>query len=269
MESELGADFFKTGRARIRLRDQARPRSYGPERYLADEAAVRPWLREVLRKAGIDPETEIPNGEISQGAFNAAKGVVAEVLARRVQADVLLKVRATHPDAVVIRGLRMRVRGGDKPSAPKLFTDGVIGVWRGKNLELLGRFEVKSGSSGGQEATVQFFEWVEGRLDTGSELLVPGRTEPVVYKPNAQQRAAGAATVTGLANAKTYIVAPKGAEHLGQGSEMQTTTGHERVALEVTAPEIAFLTRILLEPFARPAGTPPTTPPATPPATAP
>lgn len=157
----------------------------------------------------------------------------------------------------------MRIMQGGKLSAPKLFTDAVIAVFDGKNVTLLARFEVKSGSTGGQEATVQFFEWVEGRLAPGSELLIPGRAEPVVYGPNAAQRAAGLGTVSGLANAKTYIIAPKGAEHLGLGSEMQTVTEHNRVALDVSAPEIEFLTRILLEPFVRPA-TPVPPPPVAP-----
>jgi hypothetical protein len=96
----------------------------------------------------------------------------------------------------------------------------------------------------------------------GSELLIPGHAEPVVYGPTAAQRAAGLGTVSGLANANTYIIAPKGAEHLGLGSEMQTVTEHGRVALELTAPEIEFLTRILLEPYVRPAATTPTTVPS-------
>lgn len=69
--------------------------------------------------------------------------------------------------------------------------------------------------------------------------------------------------MSGLANAKTYIVAPKGAEHLGLGSEMQTVTEHNRVALDVSAPEIEVLPRILLEPFVRPA-TPVPPPPVAP-----
>lgn len=253
LEAELGPDFFKQGRAKIAIRDKARPRDYTPERYLADEAAARPHVGKVLKAAGVDPVTGIPGGEISVAAFNGAKGVVAEILARGAQADVLAGVRQQYPDAVIMRGLRMRLMRGGKLGPPKQFTDAVVGFFDGKDLKLVGRFEVKSGPTGGQEATVQFFEWVEGRLESGSELLVPGR-DPVVYKPLPAQRAAGVGTVSGLANARTYIVAPKGAEQLGRGSAMQTVTSHERIALDTTASEIEFVTRLLLEPYIRPSG---------------
>jgi hypothetical protein len=251
LEGELGPDFFKLGKAKINIRDKPRPQAYTPERYLADEAAVRPFVGRVLRAAGIDPAQGIPDGQISQNAFSGAKGVVAEVLARVPEADVLMQVRKQYPNAIIMRGLRMMLKRGGKLTAPKLFTDAVIGYFDGDNLVLLGRFEVKSGPTGGQEATVQFFDWVEGRLEPGSVLQLGNRQW--AYGPTAAQRAAGMGTVSGLANAQTFIITPKGAEHLGRGSEMQTVTEHQRIPLETTAPEIEFLTRILLEPYIRPA----------------
>ena len=150
---------------------------------------------------------------------------------------------------------------GGKLSAPKWFTDAVIGYFDGDNLILVGRFEVKSGPTGGQEATVQFFEWVERRIERGSVLHVPGR-KPVAYGPLPQQRAAGIGTVSGLMNSKTYILAPEGAEHLGLGSEMQTVTTHQRISLKLTPSQIEFVTRLILEPYitAKPPSSPSTPP---------
>lgn len=185
---------------------------------------------------------------MSVSAFNGAKGVVTEILARDIQADVLAEVRKTHPNAVVIRGLRMQIMKGGQPGQAKQFTDAVIGYFQGKDLILVGRFEVKSGPAGGQEATVQFFEWVERRIEPGSLVVLPDGRK-VAYGPTAQQRAEGIGTVSGLMNAKTYIIAPEGAEHLGRGSEMQTVTTHERIPLNVTADQIKYVTRLLLEPY--------------------
>ena len=248
LETQLGKDFFKQGGAKINIRDKPRPRDYTPDRYLADEAAVRPHIAKVLRAAGVDPAQGIPGGEISVSAFNGAKGVATEILARDIQADVLAEVRKTHPNAFIIRGLRMRIMKAGQPGQAKQFTDAVIGYFEGNDLKLAGRFEVKSGPTGGQEATVQFFEWVERRIEPGSLLVLPdGRM--VAYGPTAQQRAQGIGSVSGLMNAKTYIIAPEGAEHLGRGSEMQTVTTHERIPLKVTAEQIEYVTRLLLEPY--------------------
>jgi hypothetical protein len=264
LETQLGADFFKQGKAKVKIRDKPRPRNYPPDRYLADEAAVRPHIAKVLRAAGIDPVEGLPDGEITVAAFNGAKGVATEILAREIQADVLAEVRKTHPNAVVIRGLRIQVMKGGQPGQAKQFTDGVIGYFQGNDLVLVGRFEVKSGPTGGQEATVQFFEWVERRIEPGSLVVLPDGRK-VAYGPTAQQRAEGIGTISGLINAKTYIIAPEGAEHLGRGSEMQTVTTHERVPLKVTAEQIEYVTRLLLEPYIR-AKTPvtPVTPPVQP-----
>jgi hypothetical protein len=249
---DLGPAFFKQGRT-FRLRDKSRPTSYGAERYLADYAEVQPYLSEVTRKAGIDPAIGLPDGRISEAAFNGAKGEVAEIMARRMIADILQKIRVKFPQAVLMKGIMVRFTRGGKAGPWKQFTDGLIGYWDGANLKVLGRIEVKSGPTGGQEATTQFFEWVEGRLTRGMELKVPGH-DPVAYGPTARQRAAGMGHVDGLANAQTYIITPKGAEHLGLGSEMQTVTEHERTPLEQTPSELEFLTRLVLERFIKPAG---------------
>jgi hypothetical protein len=255
--ADLGPAFFKQGRT-FPLRDIPRPTSYGAERYLADYAEVQPYLDAVARKAGIDPAVGLPDGQISEGAFNGAKGEVAEIMARRVVADVLARIRARFPRAILMRGIMARFTRGSRTGSWKQFTDGVIGFWDGANLKLLGRVEVKSGATGGQQATVQFFEWVEGRLEPGMEVKVPGH-DPVVYGPTAEQRAAGMGQVDGLANAETHIITPKGAEHLGTGSEMQTVTEHQRHAMEQTPSEIEFLTRLVLERFIKAAPTAPTT----------
>jgi hypothetical protein len=248
LADDLGPDFFKQEKAKINIRDIPRPRDYTPDQYLADLATVQPHVGKVLQAVGIDPAVGIPGGEISVGAKSGAKGVVGEILARGKMADVLTAVRKLYPNAVIMKGLRMRLMSGGKLGLPKQFTDAVIGYFQGKDLILLGRFEVKSGPAGGQEATVQFFDWVEGRLTKGSVLLVPGK-EPVAYGPLKAQRDAGMGSVSGLANSQTYIVVPKGAEHLGKGAEMQTVTDHERIPMDVTAGQIEFVTRLLLKPY--------------------
>ena len=122
LEAILGPDFFKQGGI-INIRDKPRPRSYEWQRYLADVAEVQPFIREVLAKAGIDPKTGIPGGRISVGAFNGAKGVVAEVLARPFEADILRNVRKDTPNAVIMRGLKIRLNRGGKLTAWKQFTE--------------------------------------------------------------------------------------------------------------------------------------------------
>lgn len=248
LEGELGSDFFKGGGTKINIRNIARSREYPPDRYLADESTVRPYERDVLKAAGIDPAEGIPGGEMSRGAFNGAKGVVAEILARTKIVDILAAIRKLYPDAVLLNKVRLKV--GGKGQA-KLFTDGLIGYFKGKDLFIVGRVEVKSGSTGGQEATVQFFEWVEGRISPGSELVIPGRGS-FAYGPTKAQRASGMGVVNGLTNAESHIITAKGADHLGKGSEMQTTTEHQRTALDHTAEDIEFLTRLILDPYVTP-----------------
>jgi len=251
LETELGSDFFKQAQQLIDIRNKPRPRDYTPDRYLADEAAARVHIEKILQKAGIKPERGIPDGKVTVSAFNGAKGKVAEILARTHQADVLAKIRVEHPNAVILRGVKIRYMKGGAPTDPKLYTDDLIGEYVGNDLYIYGRFEVKSGPSGGYEATVQFHTWVEKRLAAGSILQIPGRPEAIYGRTSAQQ-VQGKGAAFNMTNAPTYIISARNTEHLGLESEMQTTTEHHRVALDTSADEIEYLTRILLEPYITP-----------------
>jgi hypothetical protein len=92
---------------------------------------------------------------------------------------------------------------------------------------VLAVFELKAGFKGGQEASEQIFEWIEGRSTDGSQLILPGgstftsasgrtwtsKTElAFTWKPPS----AGVPTVTGLASAgERHLITAQGVSALG------------------------------------------------------
>jgi hypothetical protein len=271
LEAELGPDFFKQGDKKTNIRDKARPQAYPPDRYLGDLATIEPYKAKVLDKAGVDPQQGIPGGEMTLSAFNKAKGAVAEILARGKIADILAGIRKQYPNAVILRNLRIRFMNNGKLGKPVETTDALIGYFQGDNLVVLGRIEVKSGSKGGYEATEQFHRNFERNIEEGTVLEIPGKKPggkplKVAYGPTRAQRAAGIGQIDGLKRSDTYIIGAKGTGHLGEGSDMQLATEHTRIfELDVTPAEIEYLTRLVLEPYVRPATAPaptPTPPPA-------
>ena len=232
---------------RIPLEDIPRPASYEEGRLQQDLAKLMSRLDKVFERLGNLKQEGIEEGTVNAGHFNIAKGNVAEVLSESLQEDVLPQVQQRFPKAQIITGVRVRLMGPDGLSDAKLFTDNLIGTFEGTNLEVHGKFEVKSGPRGGAEATTQVFEWVEGRLTDESQLLIPGH-DPFVWHPVKP----GTSTVTGLANANTYLVTPRGAEHLGADSAMQTVRDANRLALKSTSSEIDYLTRRIIETLKKP-----------------
>jgi len=185
--------------------------------------------------------------------FRILKGNIAEILSMDLQRTVLRRIQARHPDARIISGVRVRMMEGTTLSRAQLFSDNIIAVERNGNLEVLAVFEVKSGYQGGQEATMQIFEWLERRLEQGSELVLPrgarvmgadgaervlDRPRTFRYDPTSTDR--GRAVL--LFSAERHIVTAQGASHLGIDSAMRVAPDVQRHALDLTSEQLDFLT---------------------------
>jgi hypothetical protein len=255
LENELGPDFARQGgeSAEIELADIPRPGPLSESRLQTALSLLRSRLPKVFERLDNLKAKGIASGTVNSGHFNIAKGNVAEVLSEPIQDTVLKEIQKLHPNAEIVRGIRIRLWepgvAGElgKFSDSKLFTDNLIGTWNGESLTIHGKFEVKSGPRGGAEATTQVFEWVEGRLTEGSQLYIPGR-KPLTWHPSAP-----GPTVTGLgAGSKAYIITAEGAELYGTDSAMQTALEHGRTPLPYTASEIDYLTKAIIESLASP-----------------
>jgi len=244
LERELGPDYARQGGTTtyIKLDDIPRPNGLSEQRLQQALTRLRSRLSKVFERLRNLKDQGVVDGGVNSGHFNIAKGNVAEVLSEEIQDIVLAEIRKIHSDAELIVGVKVRLWDGANLSDAKLFTDNLIGVFRGDSLEIYGKFEVKSGPRGGAEATTQVFEWVEGRLTRGSQVLIPGR-DPFVWRGDI----ARPHSVTGLANAKAYIITPQGAELFGSESAMQTARQHGRYALPFTASELDYITRVAIE----------------------
>ena len=255
----FGRDYARTGRGgtaprpAVRLSEIPRPAHYDDQRLNADLAVLRDssglWDRLArLRQQGV------AGNEVNASLFNILKGNIAEILARPILHRRLAEVRVQHPGARLEYRTRVaRVRGDGGHDTPVLFSDGLIVSERNGRLIIHEAFEIKSGSRGGAEANSQFFEWREGRLVDGDQLvLADGRR--FTYEPGRP----GAGYVEGMQRSTPHVIAPRGSEHLGSGSGEQVAAAGVRHALGQTASEIDFLTRRILE------GLSPSSPSATP-----
>lgn len=244
----FGGDYARTGRGSaaarpaVRLREIPRPADYDDRRLAADLAVLRAdaglWDRlGRLRRQGV------AGNELNASLFNILKGNIAEILARPILHRRLAEIRVQHPGARVEYRTRVaRVRGDGGHDTPVLFSDGLIVSERNGRLIIHEAFEVKSGSRGGAEATSQFFEWREGRLADGDQLvLTDGRR--FTYEPGRT----GPGYVVGMQQSTPHVVAPRGSEHLGTASGEQVAAAGVRHALGQTASEIDFLARRILE----------------------
>ena len=209
------------------------------------------WDRlSALRSKGIG------KGEILPALFNILKGNIAEVFARPVMEPRLAAVRKNVPNARLEFNARVAARRRDGTfESPKLFSDGLIVSEEAGQLRLHDAFEVKAGPGGGQEATSQFFEWREGRLKSGDQIVLSdGRR--FTYAPGRIR----SDQVHGMMTASPHIIAARGAEHLGIASGDQVGAEGTRTALDVSASEIDYLARLLLEALPQNASTPATGP---------
>lgn len=253
LERELGPDFARQGGTanRIKLADVPRPAGLSEARLQEALTKLRSRLSKVFERLKNLKDQGIADGTVNSGHFNIGKGNVGEVLSEPAQEAVLTQLRKIHPKAEIITGVKIRVMGAGGPSEAKLFTDNLIGTFSGKNLTVHGKFEVKSGSRGGADATTQVFDWVEDRLTDGSQLLIPGHA-PITWHP----LTGGGPEVVGLANADAFLITPQGAESYGLRSGDQTigTLFKEgnRIALPYTASELDYITRVIIETLAEP-----------------
>jgi hypothetical protein len=223
----------------ITLSDIQRPPGYSDDQVAAHLAQLQNDPRLFERLGNLEG-----GDAVDLGHLNILKGNIGEILSQPIQQAELTRLREQHPDARIETGITMRLMGPDGLEPPRLFSDNIIVVERDGNLHILGLFEVKAGGRGGQEATGQLFEWIEGRLTTGdgSELvLADGRS--FRYDPGNP----GAGRVIGLASGRRHIIAAQGAEQLGSGSADQIAGAPERHALGVTAGQLEFLARRVLE----------------------
>lgn len=197
--------------------------------------------------------------QVSSGRFRILKGNVAEILSMDIQRAVLARIAQKHPTAVLVSGVRVRLMKNGKLTAAKLFSDNIIVVKKGNQLHVLAVFEVKSGFKGGGEAAEQIFEWIEKRMEDGSELVLskgttftaasadplkPGRTwtskSELVYtwKP----ADAALPTVTGLGSrAERHLITAQGSSALGVDSGLQTAAEVSEHHLAQTSAELDYL----------------------------
>jgi hypothetical protein len=234
----------------LRLADIPRPPTLTDVR-LADALAQLEAQPQGLR-ARYDPTAAagpMP-GEINLGNFNILKGNVGEILALPIRSAIVSNVATKFPGAQVYDGVRMRLpQEGGVPGAALLFGDGVVAETIGRNLIVRGVVEIKTGSAGGQTATVQHFEWSEGRIAVASQLvLADGRT--FTYDPDGVIRLPDGTRpprVIFLLAAERFLIAPPGAENLGAGSSMGIGPRLQRYAHPFTTDEINYVTRLAAE----------------------
>jgi hypothetical protein len=206
-------------------------------------------------------------GEVNLANFNILKGNVGEILARPVRAAIAADLQIRFPGSRIHDGVRIRLPQTDGTLGPPLlFSDGVIAETIGQNLVLRGLVEIKAGGTGGQAATEQVFEWNEGRIEPGAQLLLrDGRG--FAYDPARTSRNPDGTRppqAIFLLSAGRHLIAPIGAENLGEGSSMGIGPTVQRHALPATAEEINFLTRLTAERLATTAAPVISTPPQNP-----
>lgn len=185
LESTLGPEFARVTRLqhgghRIRTGNIPKP---ARSRLEVAEEQVNILLRSRARllerlvnsvKEGL-PDARRGAREIKAAHFRILKGNIAELLSRELQLNYLAKVLRTHPDAMLVEGVFARSVGeGGALSPEKLFSDNLIVRFGPKDrLEVLGVIEVKSGYSSGFAAQLQIFEWIEGRIEDGTQIVLP------------------------------------------------------------------------------------------------
>ncbi|MEV2267787.1 hypothetical protein [Nonomuraea africana] len=234
----LGPDYAKrlveVGGRPLNLLDIARPDKYTSELLAADLDTVLKSPRLWERLGKLLDELPDPGAksigflrrQVSASRFRILKGNLAEIFAEAIQRAQLELIAKDNPGALLVSGVRVRLMRDGKPSKSVLFSDNIIIVKKGNRLEVKMVFEVKAGFKGGQEATEQIFEWIEGRLTDGSQLILPkgstftaadGRTWSskkelsFTWKP----KNPNVPTVTYLASAERCLITASGTSTLG------------------------------------------------------
>ena len=261
----LGPDYAKRLVVReappLNLLDIPRPAAYGDELLRAQrEVALksdRLWER--LAKLADEPQDAgaaslgLWRRRVSAGRFRILKGNLAEIFSLPIQRAELARIAKQHPTALLVSGVKVRLMQGKKLSPLKLFSDNIVIVKRGNRVEIKAVFEVKAGFKGGQEATEQIFDWIEGRFTDGSQLVLPkgtrltaanGRTWTTktelafTWKPGSKD----VPTVTGLASAaERHLITARGSSTLGVDSVMGVASKVVRHELQQSSAELDYL----------------------------
>jgi len=192
----------------------------------------------------LDKDTQ--NGQVNQGYINILKGNIGQILSADIQNQKLNEIRKSSPNAELFNDIKLAfVRDDGSVSGKVSFTDGIIASTEGKNEKINLRFEVKTGSTGGAEATDQIHKWIEGHLNQDIILYLKNKnTEKAIRYLHDKNNNRG---IVGLSTAPYVLIAPKGTEHLGLGSANQSAAGIERYALAYSPEQLNYITRIVLE----------------------
>ncbi|MDG5809101.1 hypothetical protein P9869_42145 [Streptomyces ossamyceticus] len=194
--------------------------------------------------------------QVSVGRFRILKGNVAEIFSEAIQHAELRRIARSdkrYENAVLVSGVKIRLKDGKDLSAAKLFSDNIIVVKHGDRVQILAVFEVKSGFKGGEEAAEQIFEWIEGRITDGSQIVFPkgtkftsakGRTwttkSEIAYTWNPEDP--DVPTITGLAGAgDRHLITARGASALGIDSGTRTSSMVTTHQLDQTSAQLDFL----------------------------
>lgn len=189
---------------------------------------------------------------MSAGRFNNVKGVTGEIFAFPTQLKIL---QESHPNALLFSGVTMKRVSGNKAVQ---FTDNIIAIRKGNDIELKVVFEVKSGDRVGAEATTQIFQWIEEKLEVGDEPIIPAGSKyynaqgaeftlakdiraNYGLRPSTDQVNAGVGMVSGLAKADRKILAAKGTSLLGLNSADRAAVAIERLDPLLTSSQIDYL----------------------------
>jgi hypothetical protein len=192
------------------------------------------------------------------GHFRILKGNIAEILSMDIQRKVLEEVVNVkkNPGAKLYTGIQMRLMDGSgKLSDSVLFSDNIIAVVKGDELQVKAVFEVKSGFQGGLEAQEQIFKWNERILEDGSEIIIPRGTKifhagegplqsvqtrmKFTYKPPLVTKKVRG--VVNLTRADRHLITGFGVSHLGIGSSQQVAGKVIRHPLAFTSSELDYL----------------------------
>jgi hypothetical protein len=216
LESLLGAG-FRGGRGDsvpilIDLTTRPRPDSLTPERLTdllnllrREDNLPKTWERLGRFDDVADTALEALRTErlANLGHLNILKGNLAEVFSMPQQLRVLNEIKATHPEAMIFSGARLRETG----RSSRLFSDNIIARRLSNgNLQILMVFEVKSGYQGGAAGTEQVFEWTERRIEDGIRLEFPAGSR--FYDIPMGGNPATDATIGRLDTALSYVYDP-------------------------------------------------------------
>ena len=176
---------------------------------------------------------------------------VGEVLSREKQLAILADIVKKNPGAEIYRGVKVQLMSGGKLGQELLFSDNIVAIQRGGNLEILGVMEVKAGFKGHAEGTAQIFEWLEGRLEEGIHLVIPQGTKTIapngveavakrgafVYSPGSS----GSGQVKMLFSADRHLLVADGVSHVGIDSGLHVAPNVTPHSLGVSSADIDWL----------------------------